>query len=162
MEALIKQIRIASENGLFYLALYGALTLPDICGALESKNGRASGAKYKKWIRSNVAGQAEEADELYGLRCSLVHQGQSLPHGGHFPIAFMAPGAPRLHNLSTMVGDDQVGWISIELLVDEVTKAAEIWLEEYGETQIVKRNMEKFARLRPEGLPPHVSGPVIA
>lgn len=85
-----------------------------------------------------------------------------MPHGSHFPIAFMAPGAAQLHNLSTVVDDDQVGWISIEILVDEITKGAERWLLDFGETQTVKRNIEKFARLRPEGLPPHAQGPVIA
>jgi hypothetical protein len=63
--------------------------------------------------------------------------------------------------LSTIVEDSQIGWISIELLVDEITDAAEKWLREFGDTQTVERNMEKFARLRVEGLPPHVEGPVI-
>ena len=74
----------------------------------------------------------------------------------------MAPGAGQLHNLSTVVGDSQVGWISIEMLVEEITAAAEEWLQKFGETQTVLRNMEKFARLRPDGLPMHVQGPVIA
>jgi hypothetical protein len=162
MKELIEQIRAASAHGLYYLALYGTLTLPDICGALASDNGRASGAKYKDWLRTNVPEHAADADEIYGLRCSMMHQGQALPHGGHFPIAFTAPGTGQLHNLSTVVGDEQVGWMSIELFVAEVTSGAERWLAQYGDSNTVQRNLEKFARLRPEGLPPHVSGPVIA
>jgi len=162
MEEFIAQIRAASAAGLYYLALFGALAIPDIFGALGSENGKASGSKYKTWVEENVPGQGEGAAELYGLRCSLVHQGRTLPHGGHSQIAFMAPGAGQLHNLSTAVGDSQIGWISIEMLVDEITTGAERWLAEFGETQTVQRNIEKFARLRPEGLPPHVQGPVIA
>lgn len=162
MQEFIAQIRAASGAGLYYLALFGALAIPDIFGALGSDNGRASGPKYKAWVEANVPGQAKEAAELYGLRCSLMHQGRALPHGSHLPIAFMAPGAGQLHNLSTVVGDSQVGWISIEALVHELTDAAEQWLEQFGETQTVQRNIEGFARLRPEGLPPHVQGPVIA
>jgi hypothetical protein len=158
----IAQIRAASAAGLFYLALFGALALPDICGALGSENGRASGAKYRKWLEENVPGQAGEAEHIYGLRCSLMHQGRAMPHGSHFPIAFMAPGGGQLHNLSTVIENDQVGWISIEMLVGEITEAAESWLAQFGGTQTVQRNMEKFVRLRPDGLPPHVSGPVIA
>lgn len=97
--------------------------------------------------------------------CSLTHQGRMLPHGGHFPIActFPHPSVPQIHNLSTVVGDDTVGWLSIPLFVDEITRGAEAWFAKYGETARVKRNMEKFARLRPEGLPPHVAGaPIIA
>lgn len=163
MEELIKQIRAASSQGLYYLALLGALTLPDICAALGSENGRASGPKYKKWVEANVPEQAENAEMIFGLRCSLMHQGRAMPKGSHFPVAFMAPGMGQLHNLSTVVGDDQIGWLSIEAVVEEMAVAAEKWLEEFGTTQLVVRNLEKFARLRPEGLPPHVvGGPVIA
>jgi hypothetical protein len=161
MKELIAQIRAASAQGLYYLALYGVLTLPDLCGALGSENGRSSGPKFKKWLKENVPGQAGDAEGIWGLRCSLLHQGHTTPKGG-FPIAFMAPGGFQMHNLSTVVGEDQVGWLSIEIFVEEVTAAAENWLREFGNTQTVKRNLEKFARLRPEGIPPHVAGPVIA
>jgi hypothetical protein len=52
------------------------LALPDICGALASENGRASGSKYKTWLRDNVPSLASGADLIYGPRCSLVHQGK--------------------------------------------------------------------------------------
>ncbi len=163
MDELIAQIRLASANGLYYLALLGALTLPDICGALGSENGRASPSKYKDWVRRNVPEQADEAEDLYLLRCSLLHQGRAMPSGGHFPIAFMHPSAGQLHNLSTVSADgDQVGWLSIPVFVGEVTRGAERWLEQVGDTKRVTRNLEKFARLRPDGLPGHVEGPVIA
>jgi hypothetical protein len=61
------------------------------------------------------------------------------------------------------VGDDTVTWLSIPMFVDEVTRGAEAWFAKFGMTTRVKRNMEKFARLRPDGLPPHVAGaPVFA
>ena len=67
-----------------------------------------------------------------------------------------------IYNLSTVVGDSQVGWLSIEMFVEEVTQGAEAWLKQFGTSNIVSRNLSKFARLRLEGLPPHVAGPVIA
>jgi hypothetical protein len=75
MNEILRQIRAASATGLYFLALFCALTLPDICGALESENGQASGSKYKAWLRANVPEQATDADLIYGLRCSLLHQG---------------------------------------------------------------------------------------
>jgi hypothetical protein len=165
MEDLIKQIRAAVDAGLYYLALIGTLALADICGAASSENGTATASKFKDWLRANVPEQANNADAVYGLRCSLLHQGRATPHGGHFPVAFMFPhpAVTQLHNLSTEVGSDRVGWLSIPLFVDEVTSGAEAWLARYGNSARVLRNLEKFARLRPEGLPPHVAGgPVIA
>lgn len=162
---MIRQIRAASVAGLYYLALFGALTLPDICGALAASDGKASKTSYIAWLRYNVPEQAADADQLYGLRCSLLHQGRALPHGGTFPIAcmFPSPGAGQLHSLSTEVNGDRVGWLSIPMFVDEVTRGTEKWFRTFGTTETVTRNMEKFARVRPEGLPPHVAGsPVIA
>src|SRR5947207_12791542 len=120
MEEMIRQIRAASAAGLYYLALFGALALPDICGAVASDNGRASGSKYKTWVRDNVPTHAAQADLIYGLRCSLLHQGQALPHGGTFPIAFMFPGegTPQLHNMSLDVAGQVVFWLSIPVFVE--------------------------------------------
>ncbi len=162
MNELIAQIRLASAQGLHYLALMGALALPDICGALASANGKASGPKYKAWLKAYVPEQAADADSIYGLRCSLLHQGQTMPHGGTFPIACTFPPG-GLHNLSTVVNGEQVGWLAIDMFVAEVTTGAERWLAQFGTSNTVVRNLEKFARYRPEGLPPHVTGrPVIA
>jgi hypothetical protein len=165
VEEMIRQNRAASVAGFYYLALFGALTLPDICGALASSDGKASKSKYIAWLRDNVPEQAADADQLYGLRCSLLHQGRALPHGGTFPIAcmFPSPAVGQLHNLSTEVNGHRVGWLSIPLFVDEVARGTEEWFRKFGGTETVTRNMEKFARLRPDGLPPHVAGiPVIA
>jgi hypothetical protein len=145
------------------LALLGALIVPDICGALDSDDGGASGAKYRRWLEKNVPEQAEDVGLIYGLRCSLLHQGRAMPHGSTTPIAFMYPTAGvQLHNLSTVVDDEEIGWLSIPMFVEEVTRGAERWLAEYGDTKRVQTNLAKFARLRVDGLPPHVEGPVIA
>jgi len=164
MDELIRQIRAATTAGLHYLALFGALVLPDICGALASDNGTASGPKYKDWLRANVPGQAADADLVWGLRCSLLHQGRAMPHGSMFSMAFTFPNslAPELHNLSTVVDGQQVAWTSVPALVNEITIGAEKWLEQYGSTARVQNNLEKFARYRPEGIPTHYGGPVIA
>jgi excisionase family DNA binding protein len=165
VDEIIRQIRAASAAGLYYVALFCALTLPDICGALEAENGQASGPKYKAWLRANVPEEAADAELIYGLRCSLLHQGRARPHGGSFPIAAIVPlnNAPQVHNLSTVVNGEQVGWLSMPTFVDEVTRGAERWYRQFGSSETVARNMEKFARIRPEGLPPHFAGgPVIA
>ena len=162
MNELIAQIRAASEIGLYYLALLGALVLPDICGALASEDGTATPAKYKDWLRANVPEQASYADLFYGLRCSLLHQGRAMPHGGTSPVAFLHPAAGHLHRSSTEINGERVDWMSIPIFVEEVTRGVEQWLAQVGDSPQVVENLEKFARLRLEGLPPHVLGPVIA
>jgi hypothetical protein len=157
---MIDQIRRARDQGLYYLALLGALTLPDICAGLAAADGKTSGPKYRSWVEANAPGQRNEAALLWGLRCSVLHQGRMHPDGQSFRVAAGAEG--ELHNLSTEINGDRIGWLSIPMLVDEVTEGAERWFAQYGQTNTVQKNLEKFARLRPEGLPPHFSGPVIA
>jgi hypothetical protein len=56
-----------------------------------------------------------------------------------------------------------MNFLSISEFIEEVTGGAERWLSEVGASQTVARNLEKFARLRPEGLSPYIEGsPVIA
>jgi hypothetical protein len=157
---MIGQIRAARDQGLYYLALIGVLTLPEICAGLAAADGKTSGPKYRAWVEAWVPRQANQAGLLYGLRCSVLHQGRMHPHGQPHRVAAAAQG--ELHNLSTEVDGERVGWLSIQILVDEVTQGAERWFAQYGQTNTVQKNLEKFARLRPEGLPPHVTGPVIA
>jgi hypothetical protein len=164
VDELLRQIRKSVGLGLYFVALLGVLTVPDLCGALGSDDGKATGAKYKRWIRDNVPKHSGNADLIYGLRCSLLHQGSALPHGGTFPVALTVTATGGVHNLSTVQADgSQVGWFHLPFLVEEFVSAAEAWLATFGETATVIRNTEKFARLRLEGLPPHATGtPVFA
>jgi hypothetical protein len=42
----------ALKNRLLYAALLLALTLPDICAALESQDGRSTPGRYKAWFNT--------------------------------------------------------------------------------------------------------------
>ena len=163
MDELIRQIRIATAAGLYYLALYGALALPDICGALGSENGIATGPRYRDWLSDNVPERAGDAHMIWGLRCSLMHQGRALPHRGRFPAAFV--NGTELHNVGFIFEEPEQGVtiFSIPMFVEEVTEGAERWLQQFGATKTVMQNLERFARLHPHGLPPFVVGvPVFA
>jgi hypothetical protein len=170
---LLAQTKSALEAGAYMPALMTTLTVPDICGALGSDDGRASGSKYRAWLvdwfKLNAgtpyaaAIEADAAARLYAFRCSLLHQGSSHPRGLGMRIAFIepAPGAPQLHNLSTDVNGDVVGWISIPSFVDEMADAASRWWSAYGQTKTIIRNLERYARRRPDGLAPHVVGAAV-
>ena len=81
---IIDEINKCLDNECFISALMTALTLPDICGAIEYPND-GTAARYKKWYREFI-GQYEthgendnmpyaSADVIYDLRCSLLHSG---------------------------------------------------------------------------------------
>lgn len=164
LRLLVAQMRQASAAGFYLPALITGLTLPDILGALGSENGRASGSKYRSWVDEHGPKELDGAS-LYAFRCSLLHQG-SAQTGGEFRYAFIEPNpnAPQIHALSTDVGDGvPVAWLSVPMFIEDLATAAAIWVEKFGETNLVQRNLARFVRRRPEGLPPHVvGGPVIA
>lgn len=79
---LIAEIRKSLDNDCFLSALMIALTLPDICGAIEFPDANTT-TRYKKWY-SEYIGKYEcssddmpyaSADVIYDLRCSLLHSG---------------------------------------------------------------------------------------
>ena len=83
MEHLIEDIEKALENKLFYLSLIGILDLIDICGALDSEDGCATGGKFKKWMQEyiphyKVLGEVSfSAESCWLFRCSILHQFKS-------------------------------------------------------------------------------------
>ncbi len=132
-----------------------ALALPDICGAASSPDGKATGPKYKAWLKQWVPQQAADAERVWGFRCSLLHQGRSLPHGATYPVAFIEPNPAVgfLHNLSTVLpSGEKLGWIDIWFFVDEVTRGVEAWVAAMGSTNTVTTNMAKFVKRYPHGL----------
>jgi hypothetical protein len=160
MEQLLREIRAALAAELYLVALMSALTVPDICGALGSDKGWSSGPTTKLWITKHMPIYAPDAERLWNFRCSLLHQGSGQKRPGAPRVAFVEPGQGAvIHQVTTI---DSAGfetiWYDVPTFVSDVTAAAERWLELYGETNVVQRNLARFVRRRPEGLAPHVGG----
>src|SRR5574341_240679 len=96
MKELLGQIRAIANAGLYYAALFPALALPDICGALEAPDGIATGSRYEDWFDRNLGSQYAgflSGRDCYLFRCSLLHQGRARPHGSSYSrILFLEPG----------------------------------------------------------------------
>ncbi len=86
MEEMLKEIELAYASGLYRLALFSVLTLPDICGALRSSNGEADSKKYSDWYDEFVRPkyQVLSGKEAYQYRSSALHQGKAAPQGSQY------------------------------------------------------------------------------
>jgi hypothetical protein len=169
LRSMVRQTQDAINADLLFPALMVCLALPDICGAVSAPNGRASRSKTIGWLREHGGYSQEDAALIYGFRCSLLHQGSGIPHQtDNTRIAFVAPDPHQtvsIHWMSTEhAGDDEVVfWITASLFVDEICEAVEMWIEAFGMTETVLRNLRRSVRLRPDGLSGHFhGGPVIA
>jgi hypothetical protein len=122
MQTVIEEIQGALNVGLYYLAIAIALTLPDMCAALESSNGETSGPKYRDWYRNNLQAKYPRISEtdIYKLRCAVLHQAKvshdkmdtysrvvfSLPHpqhiSAHMNVSYGATALKGILNLDAV------------------------------------------------------------
>lgn len=164
MQDIIHQVRSASGGGLYYVALFSALALPDICGALESANGQASKNNYVAWFNAHVAPSYDgflDGENCYYFRCSILHQGSTQhPRGRYSRIIFIEPGSSGgiCHN---NIMNDALN-IDVRIFCEDLCRGAERWWQANSTQPNVQRNLPLFVRRYPTGLAPYIGGvPVI-
>lgn len=163
LEYLLNEIELALQNHLFFIALQSALTIPDICAALESDNGKTTRVKYAEWYNVNVKQENDflTGEECYLYRCSCVHQGVGTGKLETYSrIVFLYPNSCfTTHN---NVLNDALN-IDIILFCKQILSCTRQWLLDNQNNSIVKRNYQNLIKIYPEGLEPYISGfPVIS
>jgi hypothetical protein len=143
---LIEQMLEASKAKHFHIALVAALVLPDICAALESTDGQATGAKYKAWTDKwlspkygDVTGTSLSGDTCYYYRCAVLHQNRSLhPKLGFERVAFLEPnGSVTMHDCVI----NNVLVIDIPSFCQDMSEAVSEWLRAAEGTVEYKTNV---------------------
>jgi hypothetical protein len=151
---LLAQIRTAIDHNLYFLALFGALAIPDICGALGSANGEASKKKYTEWFDQNVAskyGGLLNGEDCYYYRCSCLHQGSSQhPQSTFSRIIFIEPGTSRMIAHCNIIND--VLNIDLKIFCEDLITSAEVWLTANEGTPLYMTNAAKFIQRQTGGL----------
>ena len=164
MKDFLEQIQIGLKANLYYLSLFVALTIPDICGALGSENGLASSGKYKDWFDRYVAdkyGGFLTAEDCYLFRCSLLHQGSTQhPKSGYSRVIFVEPSATT-NVFHCNIMNDALN-IDVRIFCNDIIEGAKIWLRQFEGTELYKKNYGRFMSRHPNGLAPYIVGvPVI-
>jgi len=165
MRDFLTQIKNGLDANLYLLSLFSALAIPDLCGAMSSENGEASNEKYKAWFDKYVAQKYNgflSGNDCYFFRCSLLHQGSSQhPNNTYKRVLFVEPSATTnvFHN---NIMNDALN-IDVRIFCNDLISGAEEWLNENEETELYKKNYDKFMRRYPNGLSPYIVGvPVIS
>lgn len=158
MQDVIQQIRAANETGLYYVALFSALALPDICAALESADGQASKDKFIGWFNAHLALRYNgflDGETCYYFGCSMLHQGSTQHPRGHYTrIIFVEPGHHGivLHN---NIMNDALN-IDVRIFCEDLCSAAELWWQAAAAQQNVQANLPRFVARHPTGLAPYI------
>jgi len=161
MRMILDEIKEACRLRLYYLAIMLCLALPDICAALESSNGETSEKKYRAWVQqwlSHKYGEYFTPQDMYRLRCGVLHQGRMGHPGLHYGrVAFATQGLfhqnflpspknPEILNLSA-------GWFC-----KDVVESVEAWYEAKKNDPTVCGNLSRLVHFRPNGLHPYLEG----
>jgi hypothetical protein len=169
MEMILQEIERALQARLYYLAVVMAVTMPDICAALEAANGRTSGDKYKAWYNAHLAPLYPRLtdDDCYSLRCGVVHQGRFGHPGMQYDrIIFTLPD-PRGNIFSGNVfgggGNPPTLNLDAEAFCRDVIAAVRAWFAAKQADANVVANLPNLVQFRPNGMAPFIGGvPVIA
>lgn len=156
MRDLINQVRAALSYKLYYPALFVTLALPDICAVLQGDT-RDVGERYVAWYKKN-GGKFLTGEECYKFRCSLLHQGSTIPDKKHQTtysrIILMEPSyittkACNIQNLKIF---------NVEDFCENILHSVENWLVINEGSVEYKRNYNRFIRRYPNGFPPYIPG----
>jgi len=164
VQNLLDQVQKGLGANLYYLSLFVALSLPDICGAIDSKNGEATSKKYKEWFDEYIASKYSgflTGEDCYRFRCSLLHQGSSQhPKSAYSRVLFVEPiGTTNVFHNNVM--NDALN-IDVRIFCNDMIEGAKKWLQKVEKTDLYKENYNKFMKRHPNGLKPFIVGvPVI-
>ena len=164
METVTQEIRAALDAGLYYLAVMITFTLPDICAALESPNGKTTGPRYKAWYNTWLASQYPSIapDDLWHMRCGVVHEGR-LGHSKmqYARILFTVPNAQGnvFHN---NILNDALN-LDVVIFCTDILTAVDRWYADMRDDPNVIANLPRLMQYREQGLSPYMVGiPLIA
>ena len=164
MNDILGQIRLANESGLYYVALFTALAVPDICAALESEDGETNGTRYRRWFDEWMPAHYRpfiDGKTCWQFRCSLMHQGSTIHNQSRYKrVLFLEPGSSmgRIH-----LGDAN-GALVIDVVefCNDIGSAATRWWRDRSANEIVRSNLVMIVARHASGISPYIVGaPVI-
>ncbi len=161
MENLIYELETALDNGAYIISLNIALTVPDICAALQSESGKTTGKKYSNWFNKYVAHQYNDfinGEDIYKIRCAALHQGKlnndNNPKFRKIIFQIPTPNGNIFHN--NILGDSIN--LNIEIFIRDIIKGFEQWRKEHEGNPIVDKNQKESINFYPNGLKGYMIG----
>jgi len=152
-------IRKSTQDENWFAALFLALCLPDICGALETPEENTD-VRYKRWFNANLAQQYSpmfSAEDCYYFRCSCLHQGLDKHNRlSHERIHFITP--PPNKSIVHRNKLNNVLQMQIDIFCTDMADAVDNWYENTAKssTTIQERINDIIKIYGPESLQPFI------
>jgi hypothetical protein len=166
---VLDDIERAIAAKLYYPALLVALTIPEICMALNlDRNTFVKEKHYAEFVDKYAAphGLGITGTDCYRLRGGMVHRGNFAGHPkvNWTNVVFTVPeSAVQVHALSLQAGEKIAPAFSLQQFCAAMIAAAQKWYEDHQNDTNVVENMNDLIRWCPNGLAPFVKGtPIVA
>ncbi len=161
MDEFIEQIEFAMDANQFYLALFCCLALPDICGAISSKDGLSTPPKYKEWFDRYVSAKYDgnlDGNSCYAFRCAALHQGRADHKNlGYKRILFIDPESAHEITMHNNILNDALNIDAREFCTD-IIQGVRRWLTESSTDIQFRSNYATFLKRYKGGLEPYITG----
>jgi hypothetical protein len=174
MRDLLSQIEKGLNHNLYFLSLFTALSIPDICGAMEAEDGMAKGKEYKRWFNEYMVKREPEkygdgnnftADDCWNFRCALLHQAHSTHEKMIYKrICFFEPPS-RIYIHACVIEANNEREKTLLLDVNkfclDIIGAAREWLEIHEKSDFFRQKISKLIKRYPAGIKPIFGASII-
>lgn len=152
---LINDIQKAMDASAYCIALMGALTLPDICSAMECPDGLSSAERYENWFNIRVARHYPgelNGKQCYAYWCRMFHPSaaRAEERQGAERHAFVVPGSTEIN---TVFRANRVVYLDLGVFCRQVGDAANSWLKAVKWTEPFETNCARILTIHPMGIP---------
>jgi hypothetical protein len=160
LDSIVKSLECKN----WYAALFIALTIPDICGALENPDESSSG-RYVSWYDkymlpkySSSMGPLREVhvflsgDDCYALRCSLLHEGTGNVGKQRISKTLESVHFNEPSGKGGMLHCNQyknVLQLQVDIFCDDFVDAARQWLSDVQGDAGIQTRMQLLSRMHP-------------
>ena len=174
LDPIILEIKLALKHGLYYLAIHGCLSIPEICSGLECRlddNPFNIKARYISWCERYLEPIFDSltSRDFWALRGGVIFTNKKFgrPPNMHNRVLFMLPnGQPIFSENISSNGNGPYGplmQIDTTFFCRAILRAADQWYAINKENKDISRNQSRLVRRRPHGIVPNFSGmPLIA
>lgn len=152
MEVILKDVERALSARLYYLAIMMSLTIPDVCAALETNDGKTSPNRYTRWCKDYLVSKYSlmTTSDFWRLRCAVLHQGRSgNKYSRYTRVIFqIQENRSTLHH--NLVFDALI--LDSETFCRDMLASARAWHDAKKGDANVMRNLPQLMQFRPDGL----------
>lgn len=165
MEMILLEIERAVRSNFYFLAIALGLTLPDICSALQTKNGKTDDGLYRRWVKKYLKGiPGLSPSDCWSLRCGVIHEGSlRIKNEQKHRVIFTLPhpsGARMLGGFTIIHEREGVRALQVDAIqfCEEKIAGVRVWYQDLAEDPVVLKNLPGLVRFRPYGMYPFYAG----